>query len=124
MYDALNIAFNSEHRLIIARPVGVVDDHSARGLLNFLLALEEVAEPFNRVLDMALATESSVTTVAILEYAERRLQNLAHLDPFRAAIIATSPASQAAGHLYATLMKGSKVTVGVFPNSTSAAQWL
>ena len=124
MYDALNIGFNSEHRLIITRPEGVLDDHSARDLLNFLLALEEVAEPFNRVADIRLATDISLSTAAILEYAERRLQNLAHLAPFRAAIIATSPDGQAAGHLYATLMKGSKVAVGVFPNSSSAAQWL
>jgi hypothetical protein len=124
MYDALNIEFSSGHRLVITRPEGVVDDHTARGLLSFLLALEEVAEPFNRVADMTLATEISLTTAGIQEYADRRLQNLAHLAPFRAAIIAPSPDSQAAGHLYATLMKGSKVEVGVFPNATSAAQWL
>ena len=124
MYDALNIEFNSEHRLLITRPQGVLDDYSARDLLHFLLALEEVAEPFNRIADLTLATEISISTAAILEYAERRLQNLAHLAPFRVAIIATSPDSQAAAHLYATLMKGSKVAVGVFPNSTSAALWL
>ena len=124
MYEALNIEFKSEHRLVISRPRGVADDRSARALLDFLLALEEVAEPFNRVADMTLATEFFISTAAIKEYAERRRQNLDHLAPFRAAIIAPSPDSQAAGHLYATLMKGSKVDVGVFPDAASAAQWL
>jgi hypothetical protein len=124
MYEALNIEFNSEHRLVITRLQGVADDRSARELLNFLLALEEVAEPFNRVADLTLATDISLSTEAIREYAERRLLNLAHLAPFRAAIIAPGPDSQAAGHLYATLMKGSKVEVGVFRDASSAAEWL
>jgi hypothetical protein len=73
---------------------------------------------------MTLATEISLSTAAIHEYAERRLQNLTQLAPFRAAIIAPSPDSQATGYLYAALMKGSKVEVGVFPNATSTAHWL
>jgi hypothetical protein len=124
MYEALNIEFNSEHRLFITQPEGAVDDHSARELLHFLLALEEVAEPFNRVADLSHATDISLSTTAIREYAERRLQNLADIAPFRAAIITPSPESAAAGNLYATLMKGSKVEVGVFPNTSSAAEWL
>src|SRR5262245_43802775 len=119
MYEALNIEFDSERRLVITRLQGVADDDSARELLNFLLALEEAAGPFDRVADMTLATDISLSTAAIQEYAKRRLQNLAHLSPFRAAIIAPGPDSQAAGHLYATLMKGSKVEVGVFPDASS-----
>jgi len=124
MYEALNIEFNSEHRLLISRPQGVVDDYSVMQLINFLLALEEVAESFNRVADLRQATDISVSSPAIREYAENRLKNLDHLAPFRAAIIAASPDGEAAGRLYATLMKGSKVDVGVFHNATSAAEWL
>jgi hypothetical protein len=119
-----SIEFNSEYRLVISRPRGVADDNSARELLDFLLALEQVSEPFNRVADLSLATDISLSTPAIQEYAQRRLQNLAHLEPFRAAIIAPRPDSQAAGNLYATLMKGSKVEVGVFTDAPSAAEWL
>src|SRR5436190_24258496 len=104
MYEALNIEFNSEHRLVISRPHGVVDDCSAMELLNFLLALEGVAEPFNRVADLTPATDISLSSPAIQRYAEARLQNLAHLEPCRAAIIGPSPDTEASGHLYATLM--------------------
>jgi hypothetical protein len=124
MYETLHIEFLSEHRLFITRPEGVVDDHSTRELLHFLLALEEVAEPFNRVADLSHATEHSLSTAAIREYAEMRLQNLTHVAPFRAAIIAPHPDSQAAGNLYATLVKGSKAEVQVFPDASSAAEWL
>jgi hypothetical protein len=123
MYEALNIEFNSEHRLVICRPQ-VMDDCSAMEILNFLLAMEAVAEPFDRIADLTYATEHSVSTAAIQEYAERRLQNLSNLAPFRAAIIAPRPDSAATGNLYATLMKGSKVEVGVFPDARSAAEWL
>ncbi len=99
MYGALNIEFNSEHRFVISRPEGVVDDYSAMLLMNFLLALERVAEPFNRVADLTNAIDICVSSAAIREYAETRLQNLAHLAPFRAAIIAPSPLAEAAGHL-------------------------
>ena len=64
MYEALNIEFNSEHRLVISRPHGVVDDCSAMELLNFLLALEGVAEPFNRVADLTPATDISLSSPA------------------------------------------------------------
>jgi hypothetical protein len=124
MYETLNIELNSEHRLVISRPRGMVGDHVTVELLNFLLALEEVAEPFNRVADLTYATDVSLSTAAIRAYAERRLHNVAELAPFRAAIIAPSPDSEAAGHLYATLMKGSKVEVGVFRDVSSAAEWL
>jgi hypothetical protein len=123
MYETLNIEFNSEYRFVISRPQAV-DDCSAMEILDFLLALEAVAEPFNRLLDLTAATEYSLSTATIREYAEKRLQNLAHLAPFRAAIIAPHPDSAAAGNLYATLMKGSKVEVGVFPNASAVAEWL
>src|SRR5262245_16637251 len=123
MYETLNIEFQSEHRLLTCRPE-VLDDYSAREVLHFLLAFEAVAEPFNRLADLTHAIDKSVSTAAIQEYAETRLNNLAHLAPFRAAILAGSPDSEAAGNLYATLMKGSKVEVGVFRNTSSAAEWL
>jgi hypothetical protein len=123
MYETLHIEFQSEHRLFICRPE-VLDDHSAREVLHFLLALEQVAEPFNRLADLTRGTGGSLSTAAIQEYAEIRLNHLDHVAPFRAAIVAGCLDSEAAGNLYATLMKGSKVEVGVFRNTSSAAEWL
>jgi hypothetical protein len=123
MYETLHIEFQSEHRLFICRPE-VVDDCSAREVLHFLLALEEVAEPFDRLADLTHATEISLSSAAIRDYAETRLNNLTHLAPFRAAILTGCFDSEATGNLYATLMKGSKVEVCVFRNTSSAAEWL
>jgi hypothetical protein len=123
MYETLNIELQPEHRLFICRPE-VMDDYSALELLNFLLALEAVAEPFNRLADLAHTAGTFLSSAAIREYAEWRLQTLTHVAPFRAAIIAGSPESEAAANLYATLVKGSKAEVDVFRDPAAAAEWL
>src|SRR5580765_1815592 len=109
MYDALKVDFKSEHQLVVCRPRGVIDDRFAIQLLNFLLALEEVSEPFNRLLDLTLTTDISVSSQRIQEYAETRCQATADLPPFRTAIIASSPEAETVARLYATLVKGSKI---------------
>src|ERR1051326_1437833 len=124
MYDALKVDFNSEHQLVVCRPHGIIDEYFAIQLLNFLLALEEVSEPFNRLLDLTFVTAILLGSGKIKEYAEARSQATAHLAPFRTAVIAPGPETEAAARLYATLVAGSKIHVNVFPNASSAAQWL
>jgi len=124
MYDALNIDFNSKHRLGICRPCGIIDEYFIFQLLNFLFALEEVAEPFNRVLDLTLATDIPLTTPELHQYADARRQATAHLLQFRTAIIAPGPHAEAFARLYAMLMKDSKIEIGIFANASSAAEWL
>jgi hypothetical protein len=124
VYDALKVDFISEHRLVVCRPAGVIDDYFAIQLLNFLLALEEVSEPFNRLLDLTLTTDITLSSKKIQEYAEARVQATAHLPPFRTAIIADRPETEAAARLYATLVKGSKIEVWVFGSTGAAAHWL
>jgi hypothetical protein len=124
MYDALKVDFKSEHRLVVCRPECVIDDYFAIQLLNFLLALEEVAEPFNRLLDLTLTTDISVSSKKIQEYAQTRCHAVAHLPPFRTAIIANRLEAETVARLYTTLVKGSKIEVGLFADASSAAQWL
>jgi hypothetical protein len=124
MYDSLKVDFDSKHRLVICRPYGIIDDYFAIQLLNFLLALEEVSEPFNRLLDLTFVTAIPLSSRKIQEYAEGRRQATAHLAPFHTAIIAPRPEAQAAARLYATLVTGSKIQADVFPDVSSAAQWL
>jgi len=125
MYEPLKIDFNSVHRLAICRPRGPIDHEFAKQLLNFLLALEEASsEPFNRLLDMTLVTDVQLNSAAIYAYADARRKATAHLPPFRSAIIAPGPDAESAALLYASLMEGSKIKVGVFRAAESAAHWL
>jgi hypothetical protein len=124
MYEALEVDFISEHRLAVCRPRGIVDEYFAVQLLNFLFALEEVADPFNRLLDLTFAAGITLSSKKIQEFAEARCQATAHRPPFRTAIIAGCPETEAVARLYATLVKGSKIEVGIFEDASSAANWL
>jgi hypothetical protein len=124
MYDALKIEFKPEHRLGICRPECLVDGPFMVQLLNFLLALEEVAEPFDRVLDLRLATDIPLTSKELQEFAEARREATKHLAPFRTAVIAPRPEAEAFARLYATLVNGSKIEVAVFHEVSPAAHWL
>jgi hypothetical protein len=124
MYDALNIQFEAGRRLVICRPHGTIDEYFAIQLLNFLFALEEVSNPFNRVLDLTLVTEAPLTSAGILEYAEARRQATTHLQQFRTAIITPGVETESLARLYAMLIKDSKIEADVFPNASCAAQWL
>jgi hypothetical protein len=95
MYEALRIDFNYKHRLGICRPRGIIDEYFAFQLLNFLLALEEVSQPFDRLPDLTLVTDITLTTREIQQYADARRQATAHRPPFRSAIIAADPHAEA-----------------------------
>src|SRR5437879_6595858 len=119
MYDALNIDFNSRHRLAVCRPHGTIDEY-----FTTQLAVEEVCEPSNRLLDLTLITDIHLSSMGILDYAEARRQATAHLPQFRTAIIAPGPEAEATARIFATLMQVSKIEVAIFPNASSAAHWL
>jgi len=124
MYDSLNIDFNSKHRLAICRPHGIIDEYFTIQLLNFLLAVEEVCDPLNRVLDLTLAADIPLSNISIQEYADARRQATAHLRQFRTAIIAPGADAAAAARIFAMLMRDSKIEVDIFRNTSSAAEWL
>jgi hypothetical protein len=125
MRDRLKIEISAEHRLAICRPAGLFGAEHAVQLLNFLLAFEDSnPEPFNRLLDLSLATEIRLSGAVIYEFARARREATAHLPPFRTAIIAPDPSAEEVALIYATLMEGSKIQVGVFGDSSSAAHWL
>jgi hypothetical protein len=124
MYEALNVDFNYKHRLAICRPRTIIDEYFIFQVLNFLLALEEVSKPFNRLLDLTLVTDIPLTTREIQQYAEARRRATAHLPNLRTAIIAPGPEAEALARLYAMLMKDSTIEVGIFADASSAAKWL
>jgi len=125
MYDALKFDLDSQHRLAICRPAGALDENFTGQLLRFLLALEELtSDPFDRVLDLSRVTEVSLNSAAVHAYAEARRQATVHLAPFRTAIIADGSGLESAAKLYAVLVEGSKISVEIFRDASSAAEWL
>src|SRR5215475_14534413 len=125
MDNQLKIDFNPTYRLAIFRPAGLFGAAHVEKILNFLIPLENFSPvPFNRLLDLTLATVIRLSDAAMYEFARVRRETTAHLSPFRTAIIATAPSAQEVALIYAKLMEGSKVQVGVFRGAGSAADWL
>jgi hypothetical protein len=125
MDNPLKIDFNPTYRLAICRPAGLFGAEHIAQLLNFLFAWEASGPPpFNRLLDLTRVTEIQVSGAAIYEYARARREATANLPPFRTAIIASDPLGEELALIYATLMEGSKIQVGIFRDAISAADWL
>jgi hypothetical protein len=125
MDNPLKIDFNPTYRLAIFRPVGLFGAQHLGQVLNFLIPLESSNPvPFNRLLDLTLVTEIRISGPAIYEFARARREATAHLPPFRTAIIAADSSAEEVALVYATLMEGSKIQVGIFPDASSAADWL
>lgn len=125
MDNPLKIHFNPTYRLAICRSEEVFGGEHTEQLLNFLLPFESSnPEPFNRLLDLTLVTEIRISGPAIYEYARARRKATANLPPFRTAIIAPDPSAEEVALIYATLMDGSRIQVGIFRDITSAADWL
>jgi hypothetical protein len=125
MDNPLKIDFNATYRLAVFRPVGLFGPEHVAQILNFLIPLENSDPvPFNRLLDLTLATDIQLTGAVIYEFARARREATAHLSPFRTAIIATDSPAEEVALVYATLMEGSKIQVGIFRDASSAADWL
>ena len=124
LYDPLNIRFNPEHRLAICQPVGFPGADHVGQLLNFLLSLEDCNSTFDRLLDLTQVTDIQINSAVIYEYAWARRNATACLPPFRTAIIAPDSAAEEIAAIYATLMEGSQIKVGVFQDAKSVPEWL
>ena len=124
MYDTLKMRFNAEHRLAICQPAGLLGEDHVGQLLNFLLSLEDSNSTFNRLLDLTHVTNIQISSAVIYQYAWARRDTTDSLSPFRTAIIAPDPATEEVALIYATLMDGSQIKVGVFPDAKSVPEWL
>jgi hypothetical protein len=125
MDHRLKIDFDRAYRLAVCRPVELLGSEQLGQVLDFLLAFEDRnPEPFDRLLDLTEVTDIQVSRPAISEYASARRKATAKLPPFRTAIIARDPAAAEFARVYAWLMEGSKIQVGICRDTKSAAVWL
>jgi hypothetical protein len=69
-------------------------------------------------------TEIQIGSAVIYQYAWARRETTACLPRFRTAIIAPDPAAEEVALIYATLMEGSQIQVGVFKDAKSVPEWL
>jgi hypothetical protein len=119
-----NVRFEEEVRLLIWRPVGVVNEAAVNKIIAVLGDLETSSgKPFNRFSDTSAADAIDLNFKFIFHVSLfRRLSYRG--PPIKSAILATTETHLHYSKLHALLTQGSPIKVRVFQDRTDAAKWL
>ena len=120
-----DVEFHDDIRLLIYRPVGVIDEAAVKRIVSVLEDLEEkLQKPFNRFSDTLAAYEVELNFKYVIQVSLcRRLAYAGH-PPVKSAILATDSTMIHYGRLHALLTQGSPINVRVFKDRQEAADWL
>ncbi len=120
-----DVEFHDDIRLLIYRPVGVIDEAAVKRIVSVLEDLEEkLQKPFNRFSDTLGADEVELNFKYVIQVSLcRRLAYAGH-PPVKSAILATDSTMIHYGRLHALLTQGSPINVRVFKDRQEAADWL
>jgi hypothetical protein len=122
---APHLEFHEDVRLLVWRPLGLLDDAALNKVLNALEDLEtKLKEPFNRFSDTTAAEEIELNFKYVIQFSLHRRLSYASRPPVRSAILATDSTMIHFGRLHALLTQGSPIKVCIFTDSKEAAQWL
>ena len=120
-----DIEFHDDIRLLIYRPVGVIDEAAVKRIVSVLEDLEEkLQKPFDRFADTLGADEVELNFKYVIQVSLcRRLAYAGH-PAVKSAILATDSTMIHYGRLHALLTQGSPINVRVFKDRQEAADWL
>ena len=119
-----NVRFDEEVRLLIWRPVGMINEAAVSKIISVLDDLEAgYAKPFNRFSDTSLADAIDLNFKFIFHVSLfRRLSYRG--PPIKSAILATTETHLHYSKLHALLTQGSPIKVRVFQERADVAKWL
>ena len=120
-----DVEFHDDIRLLIYRPVGVIDEAAVKKIISVLEDLEAKSEkPFDRFADTLGADEVELNFKYVIQVSLcRRLAYAGH-PAVKSAILATDSTMIHYGRLHALLTQGSPINVRVFKDRQEAADWL
>jgi hypothetical protein len=117
--------FHEDVRLLIWRPIGLVNKTVVNRIITILGELEtEQKEPFNRFTDTIRADAVDLNFEYIIHVSLYRRQAYANRSPIKSAILATDATLVHYGKVHALLTRGSPINVRVFQERKEAAKWL
>ena len=120
-----DVEFHDDIRLLIYRPVGVIDEAAVKKIISVLEDLEAKSEkPFNRFSDTLGADEVELNFKYVIQVSLCRRLSYAGHPPVKSAILATDSTMIHYGRLHALLTQGSPINVRVFKDRQEAADWL
>ena len=126
MIFPFGVQFHAEQRLLVWRPLGLLDEKVVSDVVAALGQLEmELHEPVNRFSDTAGVEQVDLNYEYVISVAFYRRFAYAHRKPIKSAILATHPKFIHYAQIHALLTRGSPIDVRIFPDDRSAvAQWL
>src|SRR5216110_532081 len=120
-----DLEFHDDIRLLIYRPVGVIDEVAVKRIVSVLEYLEaKLQKPFNRFSDTLGADEVELNFKYVIQVSLCRRLSYAGHPPVKSAILATDSTIIHYGRLHAVLTQGSPINVRVFKDRQETAEWL
>jgi hypothetical protein len=120
-----DIEFHEDIRLLIYRPVGVLNEASVNKIVNVIGDLEaRLNEPFNRFFDTTGHDEVELNFRYVIQISLHRVLSYGDRSPVKSAILATDTTITHYCQLHAIITKDSPITVRIFQQREDAAKWL
>jgi hypothetical protein len=110
--------------LVAWQPQGTLDDHMLDEIAEWLLVIEKVARPFKRFVDFSQLTTVAVRTRHLFEFARKRAEQFAGVEPVRTALFCEDWVGFGIACMYESLMKNTLIEAAAFRDLARAAEWL
>ena len=112
------------HQLVTWQPQGILDDFLLDQIAEWLVAIEKASLPFKRFIDLSRLTTVAVRTRHVFNFARKRAEQFAGVEPVRAAVFSDDWVGFGIARLYETLMENTPIEARAFRDLALAAKWL
>jgi hypothetical protein len=120
-----DIEFHEDIRLLIYRPVGLLNEASVNKIVNVIGDLEtRLNEPFNRFFDTLGHDEVELNFRHVIQISLHRVLSYGDRSPVKSAILATDSTIAHYCQLHAIITQDSPINVRIFQRREDAAKWL
>jgi hypothetical protein len=120
-----DVEFYEDARLFIYRPRGLLSEASVTRAVNVLADLEtQLKEPFNRFSDTSAIDRVELNYGYVIHVSLHRVLSYADRPPVKSAILAPDSTIGHYFQLHAIITKDSPITVRIFQERESVANWL
>jgi hypothetical protein len=120
-----DIEFHEDLRLLIYKPLGVLNEASVNKIVNFIGDLEaRLNEPFNRFFDTTGHDDVELNFRYVIQISLHRVLSYGDRPPVKSAILATDSTITHYCQLHAIITQDSPITVRIFQQREEAAKWL
>ena len=120
-----DVEFHDDIRLLVYRPLGLLNEASVNKIVKIVGDLEaRLKDPFNRFFDTLGHDEVELNFRYVIQISLHRVLSYLNRPPVKSAILATDSAIIHYCQLHAIITKDSPINVRIFQEREEAAQWL